>query len=572
MTTDEPQKRPNIVFVMADDMGFSDLGCYGGEVCTPNIDALAEGGLRYTQMYNSARCCPSRAALLTGLHPHQAGIGWMDFGGISTPDAPGEFRGWLERNGRYQGWLDPACSTIAEVLGPAGYRTMLSGKWHVAGNVEPADVELFDPTLPGPPITPTQRGFDEFWGLLNGAASYYRPNLLMQGDGLLDVEDPGFYLTDAITDHAVDMASRAIDDEVPFFLFVSYTAPHWPLQALQEDIARYERTFRAGWDIIRAERHERLRDSGILDPAWRISARDPDSFAFGEARYPEWEAYRMAVYAAQIDRMDQGVGRIVDALRSRGAIEDTIIMVCSDNGGCSEFMAEEPLGDDMASYGGATLDGRPIHIGNTPDLLPGGPETFMSYDLPWANASNSPFRRYKSWVHEGGISTPFVVHWPNGITGDGADPGGLRRAPLHFVDILPTLAELAGATIPAQRDGLALTEPVGESFIPTFGSDQWRRARPLWFEHEGNRALRDETWKLVSRHPGSWELYNMADDRTETNDLAGTERARLDRMIALWSDTAREVGVRDDLDWVWDEVRRFHTDGITGLHARFMRS
>jgi arylsulfatase len=567
MTTDQPTKRPNIVFVMADDMGYSDLGCYGGEVHTPNIDRLAERGLRYTQMYNSARCCPSRAALLTGLHPHQAGIGWMDFGGISTPDAPGEFRGWLERNGRYQGWLDPASCTIAEVLGPAGYRTMLSGKWHVAGNVEPGDVELFDPTRPEPPITPLQRGFDEFWGLLNGAASYYQPHLLMDGNELLEVDDPGFYLTDAISDHAVDMASRAIDDEVPFFLFVAYTAPHWPLQALEEDVARYERTFRAGWDVIRAERHERLRDSGILDPRWEISSRDPDSFAFADARFAEWEAHRMAVYAAQIDRMDQGVGRIVEALERQGVLDDTIIMVCSDNGGCSEFMAEEPLGDDLASYGGTTLDGRPIRVGNSPELRPGGPETFMSYDLPWANASNSPFRRYKSWVHEGGISTPFVVHWPRGIAA-----GGVRRAPVHFIDVLPTLAELGGATIPTDRDGLDLPPFEGESFTATFGSDDWRRCRPLWFEHEGNRALRDETWKLVSRHPDSWELYNMEDDRTETTNLAEREGARLRRMIELWEDRAFSVGVRGDLGWLWDGVRTFHTEGLSGLHSKFMRS
>lgn len=565
--TDQGQKRPNIVFVLADDMGFSDLGCYGGEARTPNIDRLAERGLRYTQMYNSARCCPSRAALLTGLHPHQAGIGWMDFGGIADSATPGVFRGWLERNGRYQGWLDPGCSTIAEVLGPCGYRTLLAGKWHVAGNVDPSDIALFDPQRPEPPVTPLQRGFDEFWGLLNGAASYYRPSLLMDGNELLEVEDPDFYLTDAISEHALDMASRAIDDDVPFFLFVSYTAPHWPLHALEEDIARYEGTFAPGWDVIRAERHERLRDLGLLDPRWSISKRDPDSFAFEDARYPDWEAHRMAVYAAQIDRMDQGVGRIVDLLERRGTLQDTIVMVGSDNGGCSEFMAEEPLGDDISSYGGTTLDGRPIRVGNSPELLAGGPATFMSYDLPWANASNSPFRRYKSWVHEGGISTPFVVHWPNGITNP-----GVRDAPTHFIDVLPTLVELTGAHIPTERDGLTLTAPEGESFASSFGSQGWRRDRALWFEHEGNRALRDETWKLVSRHPDAWELYNMVEDRSETADRAQFEGPRLRRMVAEWEDTAASVGVREDLGWVWDEVRSYHAQGLSALHSGFTRT
>lgn len=557
--------KPNFVFVLADDMGFSDLGCYGGEIRTPSIDALAASGLRYTQMYNSARCCPSRAALLTGLHPHQAGIGWMDFGGIGSPRTPGVFRGWLERNGNYQGWLDPATATIAEVLKPAGYRTMLSGKWHVAGNINPGELHLFDPKRPEPPVTPTQRGFDEFFGLLNGADSYFLPSLLMEGDEVIDADLSDFYLTDAITDRAVDMIDRAVSDDVPFFSYVAYTAPHWPLQALEEDIATYESAYRAGWDVTRAERHERLRDAGILDPRWTIAPRDPDSYSFEDARYPEWEAMRMAVYAAQVDRMDQGVGRIVDALDRNGVLEDTVIMVCSDNGGCSEFLAEEADGDDIDRYSGTTTDGRPVQVGNRPDLVPGGADTFMSYDLPWANASNSPFRRYKSWVHEGGISTPFIVHWPNGI-----NETGLRRAPLHFIDVLPTLAELAGAPIPTEREGHELPALEGESFVDTFTSDDWRRERDLWFEHEGNRALRDETWKLVSRHPDSWELYQIEDDRTEMHDLSDAEPERLRRMISAWEERAAQVGVRTDLDWVWDEVRSLHDQGASALRARFL--
>jgi len=311
--------------------------------------------------------------------------------------------------------------------------------------------------------------------------------------------------------------------------------------------------FRKGWDQIRAERHERLRDAGLLDPSWKISARDPDSYPYADARYPEWEAMRMAVYAAQIDRMDKGIGRVIECFRSHDLLENTVVLVCSDNGGSSEFLQEEPTAEGASRYEGASFDGGLVRVGNTPELTPGGPSTFMSYDLPWANASNSPFRRFKSWVHEGGISTPLVVHWPSGIP----EPG-IRHAPVHFIDILPTLAELAGAPIPAERDGVALTPVEGESFLPSFVRSEWRRARPLWLEHEGNRALRDESWKLVSRHPGQWELYNMENDRTEAKDLADQESARLKHMVDAWALTAARVGIRPDLSGIWDGVARYH--------------
>jgi arylsulfatase A-like enzyme len=558
--------KPNFIIVLADDMGFSDLGCYGGEARTPHIDTLAATGLRYTQMYNSARCCPSRAALLTGVHPHQAGIGWMTFGGLSGSSPPGTWTSMLEQRGRYQGYLDDSCATIAEVLRPAGYRTMLSGKWHLGGDVKPGEISLFDPARPGPPVTPLQRGFDDFWGLYGGAASYYSPSILMDGYDIIDVENPEFYLTDAITGHAVDMIDRAAAGQRPFFLCLAYTAPHWPLHALEEDIARYERTYRPGWDRIRAERHERLRDAGLLDPRWQISARDPDSYPFADARYPEWEAMRMAVYAAQIDRMDQGVGRVVGSLRDHGLLDDTVILVCSDNGGSSEFLQEEAQVEGADRYRGSTVKGLPVRIGNIPDLAPGGPATFMSYDLPWANASNSPFRRFKSWVHEGGISTPLVVHWPHGIK-----QPGIRTAPVHFTDVLPTIAELAGAPVPRERDGAELQEVEGISFAPSFGRADWRRPAPVWFEHEGNRAMREESWKLVSRHPGQWELYNIEEDRTETSDLADREPSRVKRMAREWEQTASRVGVRPDLSRIWDGVAQWHARSAGSVRDRTAR-
>ena len=545
--------KPNFVVILADDMGFSDLGCYGGEARTPNVDALAANGLRYTQAYNAARCCPSRAALLTGVHPHQAGIGWMTFGGLSVSSKPGSWTSMIEQNGPYQGYLNDSCSTIADVLRSAGYRTFLSGKWHLGGDVKPDELHLFEPSRPGAPITPLERGFDEFWGLFGGAASYFRPRILMDGNRVIDTEDSDFYLTDAITDHAIDMIDRAVDD--PFFLYLAYTAPHWPLHAMEEDIARYAQTYRMGWDQVRAERHERLRDAGLIDSSWEISARDPDSYPFVDARYPEWESLRMAVYAAQIDRMDQGIGRVVERLRSRGLLDNTLVLVCSDNGGSSEFLQEEPGGEGASRYEGATFDGGLVRVGNAPDLAPGGPSTFMSYDLPWANASNSPFRRFKSWVHEGGISTPLVIHWPFGIT-----EAGIRDAPVHFIDILPTIAELAGAPLPAEREGRTLTPVEGESFVASFARREWRRSQPLWLEHEGNRALRDGEWKLVSRHPGRWELYNMEVDRTEVNDLAEREAARVRRMSESWDLMAGRVGVRHDLNGIWDGVARWHDE------------
>ena len=384
----------------------------------------------------------------------------------------------------------------------------------------------------------------------------------MDGDRVIEAPAQDFYITDAITDHAVKMIDDAAGQR-PFFLYLAYTAPHWPLHSLQYDNARYEPTFRSGWDSIRAGRHERLRDSGVLSARWQISPLDPDSYPFADSPFPEWEAMRMAVYAAQIDRMDQGVGRVVDCLKRNGVYEDTLILVCSDNGGCSELLQEEAEPEGVSRYEQRLTGSRPMRVGNLPELTPGGPDTFMSYDLPWANVSNSPFRRFKSWVHEGGISTPLVVHWPNHIR----EPG-LRHAPVHFIDVLPTLAEIAGAPILEEREGARLSAPEGESFVPSFRRPRWRRSEPMWFEHEGNRALREENWKLVSRHPGRWELYNMEEDRTELNDLADHEPARVSRMAAAWEHTASRVGVRPSLSRLWDGVAGWHADRARDLRAR----
>ena len=513
--------RPNFILILADDMGFSDIGCYGSEIATPNLDRLAQGGARCSQFYSFARCCPSRAALLTGLHPQQAGVGHM----------------MANRGTRaYQGYLRDDAVTIAETLNDVGYRTMMSGKWHTGGEYVARDAANWTPGQPGFP-TPTQRGFDEFFGTLAGAGSFFHPHALMRDGEFVSELPDDFYYTDAISDEAVDMIDRAHADGQPFFLHVAYTAPHWPLHALPEDIARYEGRYRAGWDVLRQQRHEELNSLGILDPVWRISPRDVQSHDWADEPDRDWEDLRMAAYAAMIDRMDRGIGRIIQRLDALDISDDTMIVFLSDNGGCAEYLAEDGW---INSYVPNLPDGRPVRIGNRRDLLPGPADTYMSYDLPWANASNSPFRLYKHWVHEGGISSPGILHYPARI-----QPGTILHSPLQFIDVLPTFAELAGAGYPAERKGVAIQPVEGQSFAPALRDSQWRRDKPLYWEHEGNRAIRVGDWKLVSQHPGGWELYNMLDDRTELNDLSGREPERVKSMSALYNVWAQRCEVRD---------------------------
>ena len=515
--------QPNIILILADDMGYSDIGCYGSEIATPNLDRMAAKGARFSQMYSFARCCPSRAALLTGLHPHQAGVGHM-VANCGTR--------------AYQGYLRDDTVTIAEVLKGAGYRTLMSGKWHTGGQMLAQEPEAWKPGTEGFP-TPQQRGFDRFYGTLAGAGSFFHPHALTE-DGEFVTEYPDdFYYTDAISDKAIDMIDEAHQAAVPFFLHVAYTAPHWPLHATPDDIAKYEGKYRSGWDSLRQQRHEELNSLGLLDPAWRISPRDADSHPWESADNPDWEDLRMATYAAMIDRMDQGIGRILAKLDALDISENTLIMFLSDNGGCAEFMAEDGWRDHR-SYVPHLPDGTRVQIGNRVDLKPGPADTFMSYDLPWANASNSPFRLYKHWVHEGGISSPCIVHYPALI-----EAGAVCHSPAQFIDVLPTFAALAGADYPSDFNGVAIQPVEGESFLPALQGSDWRREKPLYWEHEGNRAVRIGDWKLVSKHPGAWELYNMIDDRTELNDLSGGERERIAMMSGMYAAWAARCEVRD---------------------------
>jgi arylsulfatase len=508
------RSRPNIVVVLADDMGYSDLGCYGSEISTPNIDRLAARGLRFTQFYNAARCCPSRASLLTGLYPHEAGVGHM----VADRKTPS-----------YQGYLNDRCVTLAEALGPQGYQTLMVGKWHV-GNERPH--------------WPVDRGFERSVALIGSGRHYFMlppGRILARDDRPFVPPTKDFYLTDFFTDSALDLLDQAGRRQKPFFLYMAYTAPHWPLHARAEDIEQSRDAYKEGWDVLRERRHRRMLDAGIVDAAWPLSPRDPRVPAWQDCSEKEWEARRMAVYAGQIACLDRGVGRIVAKLRELGQLENTLLLFLSDNGGCSEDITGKDrwLEDDIPKK---TTDGRPIRIGNNPSVIPGPPDTFASYGIEWANLSNTPFRLYKSWVHEGGISTPLIAHWPAVIKNP-----GLVRAPGHLVDLMPTCLELAGAEY---RGAIPLE---GQSLVPLLQGARAPERRVFFWEHEGNRAVRDGRWKLVAVNKEDWELYDMEADRTEQKNRVKEEPGRVQELIARYDEWARRCGV---LPWTEGHITK----------------
>tara|TARA_Y100001934_G_scaffold280785_1_gene388473 strand:- start:1240 stop:2841 length:1602 start_codon:yes stop_codon:yes gene_type:complete len=513
-------ERPNILLIMNDDMGYSDIGCYGGEVQTPNLDRLAAGGVRFTQFYNTARCCPTRASILTGLHPHQASVGHM----VADLDEDG-----------YRGDLNERCVTIAEALKPAGYATYMSGKWHVTRHTR-AD---------GPKHSwPRQRGFDRFYGIITGAANYYQPKTLTDENDPVDMDalPEDYFLTDAISDRAVTYIEEhaAQKTDAPFFLYTAYTAPHWPLHAHEEDIAKYAGRFDAGWDQLREERLQRMRDMGLLDTAWPLTPRDPTQPPWTDAPNKDWEARRMEVYAAQIDRMDQGIGRIIAALEATGAIDNTLILFLADNGACAEEIDFEQWVERGTFLAGTThtRQGTPVRMNNRPDIMPGAEDTYQSYGVPWANLSNTPFREYKHWVHEGGIATPLIAHWPAGVEAKGV----LRDQPGQLPDIMATCLDAAGASYPATYSGNDVQPLEGTSLKPIFDGDDNGKQALVW-EHEGNRAVRKDNWKLVCKYPGDWELYDIVANRTETDDVAARHPEVVAELSAIYDDWAERCGV-----------------------------
>jgi arylsulfatase len=525
--------RPNIIVILSDDMGFSDLGCYGGEIATPNLDALAANGLRFTQFYNNARCCPTRASLLTGLYPHQTGVGHMmeDHGA----DHPG-----------YRGNLNKSCRTIAETLKPAGYRCYAVGKWHVTRFA----------AANGPKVEwPLSRGFDRYYGTIHGAGSYYDPSSLVRDETMISpYADPQYkpatyYYTDAISEHAVQFVGDHDRDHAgsPFFMYVAYTAAHWPMHALPEDVKKYAGRYDGGYEPVRKARLEKAAKLELVDPSQGLC---PQAGDWGKVRDKKWEAACMEVYAAAVDRMDQGIGRLIAELKRTGQFDNTLILFLEDNGGCAEPMGRTgnqnhpnilrpdaptfpPMKPEEFAAAGSvpkqTRDGYPVRMG--PKVIPGGPDTYVAYGRSWANVSNTPFREYKHWVHEGGISTPLIAHWPKGI----GDRNAIRTQFAHIIDIAATCVELGGAKYPSEALPLE-----GRSLLPAFAGKAVDRG-PLYWEHEGNRAVRIGDWKLVGKHNQAWELYDISKDRVEGHDLAATMPKRVREMAAKYDEWAKRV-------------------------------
>lgn len=485
-------KRPNILIILADDMGFSDLGCYGSEIETPNLNRLASGGLRFTHFRNTARCCPSRSTLLTGLYAHQAGVGLM-----------------VEDRGRpaYQGYLNDRCATLAEVLRPVGYRTLMSGKWHVGENR---------------PHWPTDRGFEKYFGLISGACNYFRLDpgrqMALDDQPWTPPSDGSFYMTDAIADHAVEYLDKFGRGPQPFMLYSAFTAPHYPLHARPEDIALYEGKYMKGWDALRKERHQRMIEMGIVDKRWPLTPRDPEAPAWDTVTDKKAWDRRMAVYAAQIHRLDYGIGRILQKLKEIGQEDNTLVLFLADNGGCAEIVDQGKLG-----------------------VPPGLADSFLSYGIPWANASNTPFRLYKRWVHEGGVASPFIARWPAVIK----QKNTLTHETGHLIDVMATAVDISGAKYP----GAPVQPMEGKSLLPVFQGKPIGN-RKLYWEHMGNRAALDGKWKLVSRYPDKWELFDLEADRTELNDLAVRMPAKATQLMNDYSAWAQRCGVAP-----WEEVR-----------------
>ena len=550
--------RPNIIVILSDDMGYSDLGCMGGEINTPSLDSLAKNGLRFTQFYNTARCCPTRACLLSGLYPHQAGVGHM------TED---------KGHAGYTGGLNRSCVTMAEVLRTAGYGTYAVGKWHVVRNsqVKPE----------GPKDNwPLQRGFDRFYGTITGAGSFFDPGTLTRDNTMVspfaDAEYPAtnaatssplppgegsgvrdrraakpYYYTEAISDHAIRFVRdhRKNLPNQPLFLYVAYTAAHWPMHALEEDVAKYRGRYDGGYEPIRLARLARMKELGLVDSRWELSSQWGNWNKVGNR---EWEARCMEVYAAMIDRMDQGIGRLVGTLSELGQLDNTLILYMQDNGGCQETIGRD---GDMTRPDKPTLpaiaadairlDVRPKQnrLG-VPALqgvhsLPGPEDTYIAYGQGWANVSNTPFREYKHFVHEGGISTPLIAHWPARIK----RRGEFERQPGHLIDIMATCVDVSGAEYPRRFADHDITPREGVSLATAFDGKSLGRKNPIFWEHEGNRAIRDGNWKLVAKEDKPWELYDLESDRTEQHDLAESQKDRVRGLAKKWDEWAQRANV-----------------------------
>lgn len=468
-------KRPNIVLIMADDLGFSDIGCYGSEIKTPVLDSLASDGLRFSQFYNTSKCHSSRVSLLTGLYCDQAGSNSLSRG-----------------------------TTIAEVLGNAGYFTAMSGKWHLSKQ-------------------PTDFGFQRYWGHLSGATNFFTGDNTFRLNGEewnvpKTLNGRPFYATHAITDFAIDFLDEATTKEKdkPFLLYLAYNAPHYPLHAPEADVKRYDGLYDEGWDKLRRTRHRKQLKSGLLPEKFKLSPRAPHVPAWKSLPESEkqWEADRMEVFAAMVDLVDQNIGRVVDYLKKKDLFDNTLILFCADNGGC-------PFERTRGRY-----------------LKPWDPKSYWTYDASWAQASNTPFRLYKQNQHEGGISSPLVVSWPTGLK---TEKGGITRQPGHLIDFMATFIDLASAKYPKAVSERKIDPLVGKSLLPIFQGKERAPHDPLYFHFGTDRALRSGPWKLVSAKLGRWELYNLDEDRTELNDLAAQHPGRVNAMAKEWFRIAKDT-------------------------------
>ncbi len=497
--------RPNIIVILADDMGFSDLGCYGGEIPTPNLDKLATDGLKFTNFHNTSRCCPSRAALLTGLYPHQAGVGHMTEKG-AVPS--------------YEGYLNNQCVTEAEVLDPAGYFTIMVGKWHVGQEHG---------------VAPWTRGFQRslnsvkggfYWSNAHDAELFLNGRNIGNGQGVIPLP---WYSTDLWTSYSLKFIDEALPTKRPFYLYLAYNAPHYPLQAPPEEIAKFRHgIYTRGWDGLRRARYERQLQMGIIDKTWGLSDRDEGVKPWDSLPPKQKDIYdaTVATYAAVIEHLDTQIGVLIAGLRQRGLLDNTVIFFLSDNGANAE-------GVDGRAY--ANMDGghAPVQLGRS-----------------WANLGNTPFRGFKHYEYEGGTSSPFIVHWPNGITAKGE----LRGQLCHLIDIMPTIASLAGAKYPARYNGNMILPEEGVSLVPTFndGAVSLARAQPLFWEHEGNRAINDGHWKLVANWKKPWELYDFYANRTELRlfDLAVKNPGVVRMLSGEWDAWGRRVGAAEEIPGV----------------------